>query len=62
MGYILKCDLCGEAFETTFPQNNLLQVRIGENDLFVGYVCEDCVEKLLDYLSHKQNKTEKKRK
>ena len=58
----MKCDLCGEPFETSFPQNNFLQVRIGENDLFVGYVCNDCVQKLVDYLSHTQNKNEEKKK
>ena len=52
------CDLCKKATEIGYP-TEVLSVRYGEQIIFEGYVCSDCLEKIVNHLKELQKIEEK---
>jgi len=50
MGILIGCDICGKMTEID-NANQLFVIARGNEILFEGYVCDDCIRKISEYIN-----------
>jgi len=48
VGVLIKCDFCGEVFESDVNQR--LVVSVADQIIFAGYLCPKCSRDFVDYI------------